>query len=138
MKLPDPPPAPSPFAGPDSYEWDFNENYIQTRRKELQPLFYGRPGSQAGEPLNQADRDTLSNTLYESGVPFDEQIDFWGWGPYSTMYMRKVRYGYERVPVGTGATNPPPTVVTPEDLHGPVVPGYLLVSVDIADFPPHK
>jgi hypothetical protein len=136
--LPDPPPAPSPFAGPDSYQWQFNGIYEKSRRPELQPFFYGRPGGLSGVQIDPADLMLLADHLYETGVPFDEQIEAWGFDPYATMYMRKVRYGYDRVPVGTGDTNQPPNVVTPADLHGPVVAGYLLVSIDIKDFPPVK
>ena len=136
--VPDPPPAPSPFAGADSYQWAFNAAYYKSRRPTLQPFFYGRPGGQPQTPLSDADRISLADHLYETGVPFDEQIEAWGWDPYSTMYMRKVRYGYDRVPVGTGDTTQPPDVVNPANLHGPVEPGYLLVSINIADFPPFK
>lgn len=136
MTMPIPPPEPIPGGGPqDGYQFAFNENYYKTRRKELQPFFYGRPGAEAGTELTQDERVALANSLYHADprVPFDEQIDFEGEDSYETMYQRKVVFGYDRVPYGQG-TDGPVVPVDDSDFKGPVVPGYLPVSLDIADF----
>ena len=134
MPMPTPPPVPYPGGGGSgSYETAFNTNYYQTRDPRLWPFFNQRPGAPGmGEELSSDERDALANALAASGVPFDEQIDYQGWEPYSTMYMRSQVYGMNRVPVGTGTQQG--GAVNPSDFHGPVGPGYLLVSVNIADF----
>lgn len=144
ISLPSPPPAPIPGGGPqDGYQFQFNLTYMKSRRSELQPFFYGRPGAEPGNELTPDEKLDLADRLYNGGaiptVPFDQQIEAWSFDPYSTMYERFVTYHYTRVPYGTGRFSPkPPVVVDPADLVGPVVPGYLLVSVDIKDFPPYK
>lgn len=132
--VPNPLPVPMPGGGgTGSYEDDFNRNYMQTRDERLWDLFNGRPGCPGpGPELTQAQRDRLADALYADGVPFDEQVDYWGWEAYSTMYQRNQVYGFTRVPYGTGTKSG--GAVNPSDFVGPVVPGYLLVSVDINDF----
>lgn len=137
IKLPSPPPPPGP---PNSdYQNAFNIAYYLSRRPELQPFFFNRPGALTGVELTEPQREQLANDLYAEKIDFDEEIDFRGEDPYSDMYGRKVLYGYERVPVGTGTTTQPDEVVTKQNLIGPPIPGkYLLVSIDIKDFPPYK
>lgn len=139
IEMPVPPPEPSPFSGPGSYEWEFNVAYYQSRGPKLQPFFYGRPGAMPGDQLSPADAMALADKLYQEvpRVPFDEEIDAEGMAPYSTMYERSVVYGYTRVPYGQGDLGPN-IPVNDDDFKGPVVPGYLAVSIDIKDFPPYK
>ena len=133
IEVPNPLPQPLPGGGPqDGYQFLFNSHYYETRNILLQPFFYGRPGAQPGSELMPADRTVLADTLYADKVDFDQEIDYLGEDPYATSFMRSQVYGFQRVPVGTGATTQPPVVVTAGDLQGPPVPGkYLLVTCDI-------
>ncbi len=139
--IPVPTPFPAPIAGgggPKTYQSEFNAAYYKSRRKELQPFFYGRPGSESGTELTPDEKWDLADQLAAESVPFDEEIEAEGFEPYVTMYMRSVRYGMTRVPVGKGRQTGTPVPVNPADFVGPVEPGYLLVSCDINAFPPAK
>jgi hypothetical protein len=134
--MPNPLPVPLPGGGgTGSYEDDFNRNYMQTRNPLLWDFFNGRPGCPGDGPqLTQPQSDALADSLFAQGVAFDEQIDYWGWEAYSTNYQRTQIYGFNRMPDGTGTKQGGP--VNPADFVGPVIPGYHLVSVNIADYPP--
>lgn len=131
IPVPHPLPEPSPFAGGDDYETQFNTRYYQTRDERMAPLFYGRPGAQAGTELTQEQKWVLCDVLNKENVPFDEEIDAQSEAPYKTMYQRAVIYGYEREPRGIGRQVGEPKPVNKADFFGPVVDGYLLVTVDI-------
>ena len=147
IEVPNPLPAPVPGGGPrDGYQFRFNEQYYKTRQKALEGFSYGLAASPfANEPQMDTEQlQVLADALYDWVAPggpgvygpdhvdFDEQIDYWQWDPYGTMYMRSQVYGYQRVPIGTGNTTQPPNVVNPADLQGPPEPGkYLLVTCDI-------
>jgi hypothetical protein len=145
ITVPTPLPAPLPGGGPrDGYQWHFNHRYYMSRETAKKPFSYGlAAGYYAKAALTPDELSALADKLYdqttagEAGfgpnhVDFDQQIDYWQWDPYGTMYMRSQVYGYERVPIGTGNTSQPPTTVNPADLQGPPVPGqYLLVTCDI-------
>lgn len=146
IAVPNPLPAPLPGGGPqDGYQFIFNQRYYARRDKALNPFSYGLAAGQFGNlpGLSQADLTALADGLYDQTTPgeaafgpnhvdFDQEIDYWQWDPYQTMYLRSQVYGYERVPIGTGNTTQPPNVVNAADLQGPPVPGkYLLVTCDI-------
>lgn len=135
ITVPDPLPAPLPGGGPEEgYQFIFNQRYYATRGKLLAGFSYGLAASpyEGYSSLSQGELTQLADGLYEAKVDFDQQIDYWQQDPYGTNYMRSQVYGYQRVPVGTGNTPQPPTVVNPADLQGPPVPGqYLLVTCDI-------
>ena len=134
ISVPNPLPAPIAGGGPqDGYQFRFNTRYYQTRKQKLQKFFYGRPGAQPGAELTQQQRDNWADKLWRKHVDFDEEVDYEGMEPYSTMYQREVVFGYQRVLVGTGTFTPnPPPVVNPADLQGPPIAGkYLLVTCDI-------
>jgi hypothetical protein len=149
--VPDPLPAPIPGGGPESgYQWAFNRRYYVTRKKQVEPFGYGFAASPFAETpqLTPDEAVALADKLYDWKAPggpgvygpnhvdFDQEIDYEGartgeGEPYAIMWNR-VQLGYERVPIGTGATTQPPEVVTPAELMGPPVPGkYLLVTLDI-------
>jgi hypothetical protein len=139
ITLPSPPPVPiAGDGGPDTYQSQYNLARMKSLNPVLLAFYYGRPGAPTAPDLSQADRENLANNLYEEGIKFDQQIDFWGWDAYQTNYVRFVNYGYTRVPRGTGTTPQPANVVNTLDLVGPVIPGYLTTSIDIADYPPYK
>jgi hypothetical protein len=144
--VPNPLPVPLPGGGPeDGYEWAFNRRYYETREAPLQPFSYGISASQFPDnpELTPDELTALADGLYDQTTPgaggfgqahidFDQEIDYWQWEPYATMYQRAQIYGYQRVPIGTGNTPQPPNVVNSADLQGPPVPGkYLLVTCDI-------
>lgn len=151
IEVPDPLPAPLPGGGPqDGYQFQFDKRYYETRKKALEPFSYGFAASPFSE-TPQLDPDAvvaLADKLYDWKAPggpgvygpnhvdFDQAIDYEGartgeGEPYAIMWNR-VQLGYQRVPIGTGATTQPPNVVTPAELQGPPVPGqYLLVTLDI-------
>ncbi len=147
IEVPNPLPVPIPGGGPrDGYQWLFNERYYATREAVLAGFSNGlAAGPNPSAPQLTTDELTVfADALYDWVAPggpgvygpdhfdFDEQIDYWQWEPYATMYMRSQVYGYQRVPIGTGNTTQPPNVVNPADLQGPPVKGaYLLVTCDI-------
>jgi hypothetical protein len=152
IPVPDPLPAPLPGGGPqDGYQFLFDKRYYETRKKALEPFSYGFSASPfADTPQLDPDAvDALAAKLYDWKAPggpgvygpdhvdFDQEIDNVGaktgeGEPYAVMYQRQEVLGYQRVPIGTGATTQPPEVVNPADLQGPPVPGqYLLVTCDI-------
>jgi hypothetical protein len=141
QKLPDPPPEPQPGGGPvGCYEYEFNLAYYASLDPRLAPFSWGFAG-QPGDMITQQEREDLADRLYAEHVPFDEQIQMFGTtnAPYATMYARAIRDHLERVPVGTG-TAPIEGVVDIDDLKIPwdesQTGTYLLVSIDIEDFPP--
>lgn len=151
ISMPSPPPEPiAGGGGPDSYQSQFNTAYYKHWRPELLPFFYGRPGAdpvrisvppaveEFAAELTQDQKWDLADSLAARGICFDEQIAAQGEDPYATMYGRKFRQGYQRVPCGKGRSTGMPAPVNPDDFVGPVTDGYLLVSVDIADFPPYQ
>ena|SRR5271154_3245341 len=144
--VPSPLPQPIPGGGPrDGYQWKFNRRYYATRIPKLQPFSYGLAAAffPNRTALTQDQLEALANKLYDqtvkgqpiygpAHVDFDEQIDFWQWDSYATMYQRTVVYGYQRVPIGTGTTVQPVEIVNPADLQGPPIPGkYLLATCNI-------
>lgn len=146
IPVPNPLPAPIPGGGPRTgYQWLFNQRWYKTRVLALKPFGYGLAASEFPDAvaLSGDELAALADKLYDQTTPgqpvfgkhhqdFDQQIDFWQWDPYSTMYQRSVIYGYQRVPIGTGTTTQPPEVVNPADLQGPPEVGkYLLVTCDI-------
>jgi hypothetical protein len=147
IPVPNPLPAPLPGGGPqDGYQFRFNQRYYDTRSAQLAGFGFGLAASpnNAQTKLSTDQLSALADALYDWVAPggpgvygpdhvdFDEQIDYWQWDPYGTMYMRSQVYGYQRVPIGTGNTTQPPNVVNPADLQGPPEPGkYLLVTCDI-------
>jgi len=146
IEVPNPLPPPIPGGGPETgYQWSFNERYYLTRVLALKPFAWGDAASEAPNTtaLTSDQRTTLADKLYDYKAPggpgvygpnhvdFDQEIDYWGQDPYSTMYQRQVVYGYQRVPIGTGNTSQPPNVVNAADLQGPPEKGkYLLVTCD--------
>jgi hypothetical protein len=133
--MPVPPPAPIPNPEDGTYQNLFDANYPKAWGPRLQPFFYGHPGGLMPDPISPDDAMALADELYKDGVEFDQEICLNG-SPYENMYQRKVVYGYTRVPTGQG--NDGPTIpINDADFFGPVVQGYLLVSVDINDFPPY-
>jgi hypothetical protein len=147
IEVPNPLPAPIPGGGPrDGYQWKFNRRYYDTRAGAIQRFQYGLAASSFNEnaQLTASELEAEGAMLYDwvapggpgvygpNHVDFDQQIDYWQWDPYGTMYSRSQVYGYERVPIGTASTMQPPNVVNSADLQGPPEPGkYLLVTCDI-------
>lgn len=155
IQVPDPLPAPLPGGGPqDGYQFKFDKRYYERlaeRNPALAPFTFGIAASplSATPQLSPDDVDALAAKLYDWKAPggpgvygpnhvdFDQEIDYVGaktneGEPYAIMYQRSQVLGYQRVPIGTGATVQPPEVVNPADLQGPPVPGqYLLVTCDI-------
>jgi hypothetical protein len=144
--VPNPLPPPMPGGGPRTgYQWHFNQRYYARRIPALQPFSYGLAAAffPNRTALTQAQLTALADKLYDqtvAGQPifgpkhvdFDEQIDYWQWDPYASMYQRSQVYGYQRVPIGTGNTTQPVEIVNPADLQGPPIPGkYLLVTCNI-------
>lgn len=85
-----------------------------------------------------AARENAASELNASGVIIDRPIDLWGWGPTETMVYR-VQVGLPWVPNAFQ-----PALVDPLNLLGGTHtdmsqrwPRSILVSVDIADYPPH-
>lgn len=132
-------PAPQPGQGgnPTSYQGKFDAAYYGAQDPRKQPLYAGRPGSAnpTGANLTQAETLALINQLIASGVTIDEQIDYWGWDPYTVMSMREVQ-GVLWVMPGLGNVAGLNEVVTPGEFSGTPPPGAIKTSTSIADYPP--
>src|SRR5580692_317887 len=140
-------PAPEPGGGnPTSYQAQFNQAYYSSKNPAFWPFYAGRPDS-AGSgrwsnlpSLTPQQVWTLFARLLALGYILDEEIEGDGLDPYSTMYMRSVRYGQTWEPAGTGdvqvvSINQPGAVVTPGEFTGPVPEGQIKVSILLSDYP---
>jgi hypothetical protein len=132
------PPAPTPgqASAANAYQALFNAAYYASKPPAFQPLYNGDAGAQNGtaQPLTQDQRIALVSQLIAQGYTIDEEIDFIGWDPYTTMVIREA-YGDTYVPAGLGNV----TSVTPQPAQfiGPVPPGAIKVSTLISDYPPY-
>jgi hypothetical protein len=132
------PPAPTPgqVSAGNAYQSLFDAAYFNSKPPAFQPLYNSFSGAQNGAlaPLSQADRGTLIAQLIASGYTIDEQIEFWAWDPYMTMFIRE-QYGYQWVLPGLGAAgtaNPDQPSYT-----GPAPAGAIKVSTLLSDYPPY-
>jgi hypothetical protein len=128
---------PDPGPPNSQYQTDFNAAYYASKPANFQPFYYNRPGGQIGTERTPEQRMILADSLYAQGIIFDQQIDAEGADPYTTMFMRQVRYGYKWVPAGTG-TLPVTSVVNDAALQGPPPTDgskYILVSCEIVNYP---
>lgn len=139
------PPAPQPGLGTNtpgnSAQLVFNAAYYASKPPAFQPLYAGRPGSSlsSGNALSSQDRLALINQLLSGGATIDEQIDFDGFDPYTTMFIRQL-YGDTWVPAGLGAVQCVTIVqygcvVVPTT--GPVPTGAIKISVNPGDYTPY-
>ena len=120
----------------------FNIAYVRSKRDDMQTLWNGTYMDPTFEnvgnnpqtpPLSQSARNALIGSLQSQGVLIDEQIDYWGWDPYTTMVTR-VGAGLNWVyPLGTGPSNP-----IAGNQAGPPPFGTIKVSTNPADFPPYN
>jgi hypothetical protein len=131
---------PSPIAGgggiASSYQQQFNTAYYAAQDPRKQPLYNSRPGGANANvaQLSQADTLALINSLIAAGVTIDEQIDYWGWDPYTVMSLRQVQ-GIGWVEPGLGNVDLA-IVVTPGEFSGTPPAGAIITSTNITSYPP--
>jgi len=129
------PPVPTPgqVSSANAYQALFNKTYEASKPPAFQPLYAGYAG-QTGTNISPDARSALIAQLIAQGYTIDEQIEFWGWDPYMTMFIRE-QYGYKWVMPGLGAvgtTNPDQPSYT-----GPAPTGSIKVSTLLSDYPPY-
>jgi hypothetical protein len=107
--------------------------YIASKNPMMLPLFNMRPSGLQNPMLTQAQVNTLVNQCLAAGILIDEEIDFWGWDPWTVMSDRLMQ-GILWVPAGLGnATGT--SVITPGEFSGPQPPGTIKVSITASDYP---
>jgi hypothetical protein len=90
--------------GQTVYGLQFAAAYYAAQPPIKATLYNGRPGSvnPTSLQLNQTDFNALIKLILSTpGVLLDEQIDYWGWDPLTTMQQR-VLQGIAWVPAGLG------------------------------------
>jgi hypothetical protein len=137
------PPIPTPgvYSLANQYQAVYNAAYYASKPPQFQPLYYGRPGVIVPPglgPLKVVDFEALINSLVANpptnpvtGLPtyIIEQIEYWGWDPYTTNLIAS-QYGLTYFPPGKGDVVSA-EVITPGEYSGPVPVGYNSVIVDI-------
>jgi hypothetical protein len=119
----------------------FNIAYNLAQPPILQSLNVGEPwgpadaASQQKEPPTGAARWAICAQAQAQGYKFDEQIQGYGWDPFSTMSMRELD-GDEWVEAGQGNVSAPMGVEPPAQNVGPMPAGAIRVSTVLADYPP--
>jgi hypothetical protein len=129
-------PTPGESSAANAYQQLFDAAYAASKPPAFQPLYngYSWGSSPDAAQLAQADRWALVAQLIAEGWVIDEEIEFDGFDPYSTMYMRQL-YGDTWVPAGLG--NVASAVEPPSQYIGPVPAGAIAVSTLLSDYPPY-
>jgi hypothetical protein len=109
--------------------------YYASKPPLMQGLYINRPGGPTGTDLTSDQITALINQCLAAGEVIDEQIDFWGWDPFSIMSDRLMQ-GILWVPAGLGNVTGT-SVITPGEFAGPQPPGTIKSSVTLSDYPPY-
>jgi hypothetical protein len=116
----------------DNTQSNFDQAYWASQPPEVRALAaINDPGQRTAQGAQ----------LATNGFTIDVPIMVWGWDPYLLMQLRQ-QFGYTWVPsalqpnVTIAPSLSQPGVVPYDPLHPP--PGSILVSTNIADFPPFQ
>lgn len=114
----------------------FNQAYYRAQDPRKQPLYNSRPGA-PNEGMPQLSEDAITaliGQLIASGVPVDEQIDYWGWDAATVMADRLMQ-NVLWVSAGLGNVISAQVIVSGE-YSGPMpATGAIKTSVNPADYP---
>ncbi len=122
-----------PTAPTEPFQLTFAKTYYPAQHPAKQPLYNGRPGATMAPMLTQPEIDALVSKCIAAGITIDEQIDYWGWDPYTVM-SRRFMEGVLWVKPGMG--NVVSTeVITPGEFSGPMPSGAIKTSLNLADYP---
>jgi hypothetical protein len=139
-------PTPGVFSLANQYQSAFDEAYYTSRPPSFQPLYYGRPGIIIPEglsPLTQTQFAALIaeliaappvNPVTGQPCPIIEQIEYWGWDPYTVMTLSAM-YGNTYFPPGQGPAEST-EVITPGEYSGAIPPGCNPVVTDYTKLTP--
>lgn len=108
--------------------------YYASKPAMMQPLYNMRPTGPQNPMLTSVQAVALINQCIAAGLLIDEEIDFWGWDPYTIMSDR-LRQGILWVPAGLGAIDGT-DVITPGEFSGAQPVGTIKSSVTLSDYPP--
>lgn len=111
----------------------FAAAYYASKNPMMQPLYNQRPGGPAAPMLTQDEINTLVSQCIAAGLLVDEQIDYWGWDPWTIMQDRLMQ-GILWVPAGLGNVEGN-EVITPGEFSGPQPAGTVKTSVTLSDYP---
>jgi hypothetical protein len=111
----------------------FAAAYYASKNPLMQPLYNMRPGALQSPMLSQDAINSLINKCIAAGLLIDEQIDYWGWDPWTIMNDRLYQ-GILWVYAGLGNVSIP-TVITPGEFSGPAPSGTIKSSITLSDYP---